>query len=196
MKHLIEKALAEGKSYSEYRTHITDLLAEGKVTGHTQTEALVGYSDLNTTRMKRLDKTIKLIDGFENEIEKIKEKYTLLVLSEGWCGDAAQALPVINIMTEANDKLDLKIISRDENIDLMNLFLTNGGQAIPKVLVIKKSDLSVVGDWGPRPGVAQQMILDYKKENGVIDEQAKIDLQKWYLKDKGISTQKEIITLF
>ena len=146
--------------------------------------------------MKRLDKTIKLIDGFENEIEKIKEKYTLLVLSEGWCGDAAQALPVINIMTEANDKLDLKIISRDENIDLMNLFLTNGGQAIPKVLVIKQSDLSVVGDWGPRPGVAQQMILDYKKENGVIDEQAKIDLQKWYLKDKGISTQKEIITLF
>lgn len=196
MKHLIEKALAEGKSYSEYRTHITDLLAEGKVTGHTQAEALVGYSDLNTTRMKRLDKTIKLIEGFENETEKIKEKYTLLVLSEGWCGDAAQALPVLNIMTEANEKLDLKIISRDENIDLMNLFLTNGGQAIPKVLVIKQSDLSVVGDWGPRPGVAQQMILDYKKENGVIDEQAKINLQKWYLKDKGISTQKEIIALF
>lgn len=196
MKHLIEKALAEGKSYSEYRTHITDLLAEGKVTGHTQTEALVGYSDLNTTRMKRLDKTIKLIDGFENETEKIKEKYTLLILSEGWCGDAAQALPVLNIMTEANDKLDLKIISRDENIDLMNLFLTNGGQAIPKVLVVKQSDLSVIGDWGPRPGVAQKMILDYKKENGVIDEQIKIDLQKWYLKDKGISTQKEIIALF
>lgn len=196
MKKLIEKALAQGKNYTEYRTHITDLLTEGKVTGNTQSEALVGYSDLNTTRMKRLDKTIKSMDGFETATEKIKENHTLLVLSEGWCGDAAQALPVLNKMSEANNHLSLKIVSRDENLELMDLFLTNGGQAIPKVLIIKNSDLKVIGDWGPRPSDAQKMIMDYKKEKGLIDEQIKIDLQKWYLKDKGVSTQKEILEFF
>ena len=196
MKKLIEKALAQGKNYTEYRTHITDLLTEGKVTGNTQSEALVGYCDLNTTRMKRLDKTIKLMDSFETATEKIKENHTLLVLSEGWCGDAAQALPVLNKMSEANNHLSLKIVSRDENLELMDLFLTNGGQAIPKVLIIKNNDLKVIGDWGPRPSDAQKMIMDYKKEKGLIDEQIKIDLQKWYLKDKGISTQKELLEFF
>jgi len=39
------------------------------------------------------------------------------------------------------------------------------------------------------------LIVDYKIANGVVDETAKIELQKWYLKDKGISTQNEITAL-
>ena len=77
----------------------------------------------------------------------------------------------------------------------MNLFLTNNNKSIPKLVIIDKDTGSVVNSWGPRPTGATQLILDYKKKFGVVDETAKADLQMWYLHDKGLSTQNEIIDL-
>jgi hypothetical protein len=54
----------------------------------------------------------------------------------------------------------------------------------------------VLGDFGPRPNGAKQLILDYKATHGVVDETAKVELQKWYLHDKGVSIQNEIMTIF
>jgi hypothetical protein len=98
-------------------------------------------------------------------------------------------------MAEASDKIDLRIVLRDDNDDLMNLFLTNGTKSIPKFIIIDKTASEVIGDFGPRPKEAKQLILDYKAVHGVVDEVAKIELQKWYLQDKGLSTQKEILAL-
>ena len=116
-----------------------------------------------------------------------------MVISEGWCGDAAQIVPVIHKMAELSNKIELKIVLRDENEALMNLFLTNGSKSIPKLIIIDKATSEVIGDFGPRPTGAKQLILDYKKEHGVIDETAKTELQLWYLHDKGVSTQNEIM---
>ena len=90
--------------------------------------------------------------------------------------------------------IDLRIVLRDDNDELMNQFLTNGARAIPKLIVLDK-DNKVIGNWGPRPEPARKLIADYKAANGVVDEPAKIELQKWYLQDKGITTQKEITSL-
>ena len=84
---------------------------------------------------------------------------------------------------------------RDENEELMNHFLTNKSKAIPKLIMIDKGTGSVLGDWGPRPQGAIDLIENYKEKFGVIDETAKADLQLWYLHDKGVSTQNEIIRL-
>jgi hypothetical protein len=149
---------------------------------------------LNSTRMKRLDKTIKIHDKTNAEIQKIKKPTTWLVLTEGWCGDAAQNLPVINKMADLNDNITLKIVLRDENLDLMDLFLTNGARAIPKLIVLDK-DNNLLDTWGPRPAVATKMVADYKTEHGALDAQLKEDLQVWYNKDKGKSTQDDFIKL-
>jgi hypothetical protein len=77
----------------------------------------------------------------------------------------------------------------------MNQFLTNSTKSIPKLIIVDKESNEVIADFGPRPIGAKQLILDYKSEHGVVDETAKIELQKWYLQDKGISTQKEIVEL-
>ena len=77
----------------------------------------------------------------------------------------------------------------------MNLFLTNGGKSIPKLIIIEKETLKIVSDWGPRPSQAIKLIVDYKAKFGIIDETAKTELQMWYLHDKGISTQDEIVDL-
>lgn len=194
MKRTIAKALFNSHSYSEYRKLITDLLKEGKSTGNEQSPELTNYSLLNETRMNRLEKTLKIPQENILKLNSLKHNYIWLVLSEGWCGDAAQLLPLFDKMADTSDgKIDMRIVFRDENEELMNMFLTNKGKAIPKLIVINKETSGALAHWGPRPKGASDLIINYKKEHGVIDEKAKTDLQLWYLHDKGLSAQDEII---
>jgi len=195
MKSITENSLSQSHSYVGYRNQIKDLLKEGKSTGNEQSEALTHFSKLNETRMNRLEKTITISNENIQKLQNLKRKYIWLVISEGWCGDAAQIVPVIFKISECTENIDLKIVMRDENDDLMNLFLTNGTKSIPKLIILDKITLEVLGDYGPRPIGANQFMLDYKKEFGMIDEKAKTDLQLWYLHDKGLSIQNEILEL-
>ena len=195
MKDIISNSLANSYSYEDYRTRIKNLLAEGKSSGDEQSDEILAYSQLNETRMNRLDKTIKITPETEAFLSALNTEYIWLVLSEGWCGDAAQILPIINKMAQVSDKVELKIVFRDENPELMNLYLTNGGKSIPKIIILDKNTLEVLADWGPRPAEAVKLIVDYKAKHGIVDETAKADLQMWYLHDKGVSTQNEIVNL-
>ncbi|MEE9408469.1 MAG: thioredoxin family protein [Polaribacter sp.] len=188
MKNSIEKSLKNTISYSEYRTLVNHLLTEDKSTGHEQSEALTNYSLLNDRRMKRLDKTIKISDETIQEFQKAQEPQTWLVITEGWCGDAAQNLPVINKIADLSENIDLKIVLRDDNLELMDSFLTNGGRSIPKLIALD-ADNNVLNTWGPRPTVATNMVADYKAANGSLDAEFKQDLQVWYNKNKGQSVQ-------
>lgn len=195
MKIPIAKALFNSHSYLEYRKLISDLLFEKKSTGDEQSEDLTHYSELNETRMNRLDKTIKITEQISLKLKSLTREYIWLVISEGWCGDAAQLLPIINKMAIESGKIDLRIVLRDENEELMKLFLTNKKKAIPILILVNKETGSVLGNWGPRPQTAADLVTDYRKEFGVIDETLKTNLQLWYLHDKGISTQNELINL-
>ncbi|RKS01377.1 thioredoxin family protein [Flavobacterium sp. 102] len=195
MVAIIQDSLAKSHSYTEYRNIVSSLLKEGKSTGNEQSEALTHYSELNETRMNRLEKTIKITDEFAEKLHQLQGEYLWLVISEGWCGDAAQLTPIFYKMAELSPKIELKMVFRDENDDLMNLFLTNGARSIPKLIILDKNTLEVLGDFGPRPQGAKQLILDYKAEHGLVDETAKTNLQLWYLHDKGLSTQQEIMAL-
>lgn len=194
MKQIIEHSLEKGISYDQYRKMVSDLLADGKSTGSNQSDSLLNYSMLNDRRMKRLDKTVRLAEETITSAKEVKEPVTWLVLTEGWCGDAAQTLPVINKIANESDQIDLKIVLRDENEDLMNQFLTNGGKSIPKLIALDENN-DVIDSWGPRPSIPTKMVADYKKEHGALDADFKKDLQIWYNKDKGINTQQDMMRL-
>jgi hypothetical protein len=194
MKNIIQESLKNTYTYLEYKNLVKHLLAEGKSTGPNQSEALTNYSLLNDKRMKRLDKTIKLTETTQLEIAKVTQPQTWLVITEGWCGDAAQNLPVIDKMASLNSNIELKLVLRDENLALMDLFLTNGGRSIPKLIILDK-DVNVMNTWGPRPKVATKMVADYKAEHGALDAAFKQDLQVWYNKDKGRSTQNDFVEM-
>ena len=194
MQDIIENSLKKGISYEAYRSLVSELLTSGKSTGIEQSEALLDYSMLNDRRMKRLDKTIQLSEETITTAKSVQEPVTWLVLSEGWCGDAAQTLPIINKIANQSDQIDLKIVLRDENEELMNQFLTNGGKSIPKLIALNKHN-EVINSWGPRPSLATKMVQDYKEEHGQLDADFKQDLQVWYNKDKGADTQKDMLTL-
>jgi hypothetical protein len=194
MKSIIQSALQNSHSYTEYRIIVSKLISEGKSTGKEQSADLLHYSELNEVRMKRLEKTLKLDPEVEKTLQNLKSNQTWLVISEGWCGDAAQILPIIKLMSEASKNIDLKLVFRDENEELINLFLTNGSKSIPKLLVLDES-FNLINHWGPRPEGAKNLIIEYKAKHGIVDEAAKIALQKWYLDDKGISTMMEIVAI-
>ncbi len=196
MKVSIAKALFNSYGYPEYKKIVSDLLTQGKSTGHEQSEDLLHYSTLNEARIKRLDKTIQVTEEVSAKLKALKKNYIWLVLAEGWCGDAAQILPIINKMAIASEhKVELKIVFRDDNDDLMKEFLTNGGKAIPKLICVDKQTGEFCDHWGPRPQAAADLITNYKIEHGVVDEEAKTQLQLWYLHDKGVSTQHEIMAM-
>jgi hypothetical protein len=189
---IIQNALQNSFSYAEYRKLASDLVAQEKPTGHDLSEALAHYAELNETRMNRLEKTITLTDAVIQTLQNSSKNAIWLVLAESWCGDAAQILPVLNKMSEASNGIQLNIVLRDDHDALMQLFLTNGAKSIPKLIILDAQTLNVVADWGPRPLGAKQLIEEYKATHGVVDETGKIELQKWYLHDKGISIQQEI----
>jgi len=195
MNTIIKNSLESSLSYQEYRDLTVKYASEGKTSGNTQTEDYVNYTKLNESRMHRLDKTMEVTDEAKKFLENLTKNYIWLVITETWCGDAAQIVPIIHKMAEVSDAIDLRIVLRDENEELMNMFLTNGTKSIPKLIIIDATTNEVIGDFGPRPQEAKQLILDYKAAHGVVDEAAKVALQKWYLADKGKSTQEAIIDL-
>ncbi|WP_396170020.1 thioredoxin family protein [Flavobacterium sp.] len=195
MNSILNTSIAKSSSYQQYRNLIAKLAQDGQTSGTNINPDYIHYTKLNESRMHRLDKTLEVIEDVKLFLENLSKEYIWLVLAESWCGDAAQILPVINKMAEVSDKIDLRIVLRDANEDLMNLFLTDGTKSIPKLIIIDIVSGAVVGDFGPRPKPAKQLILDYKATHGVVDEAAKIELQKWYLADKGVAIQQEIVAL-
>lgn len=194
MKTVITESLNKSQNYADYRKMVSDLLSEGKSTGENQSESLLNYSMLNDRRMSRLDKTIKLTEETLEQVKKVDAPRTWLVLTEGWCGDAAQTLPIINKIANENDQIDLKIVLRDENEQLMDQFLTNGSKSIPKLIALDENN-EVINSWGPRPSIATKMVQNYKEKHGALDADFKKDLQIWYNKDKGNNTQTDLLEL-
>lgn len=196
IEDLIKKGLAASYSYSEYRTLVSDLAEKGESTGSEQSEALTQYTQLNNSRMRRWDKTLKFSDAAVAKIKSVDQKISWLVLSESWCGDASPALPVMNKITEINPNITLSIILRDENLDIMNQFLTNGGMSIPKLIATDIAEASVLATWGPRSMKATKLVEDYKTAHGTLTPEFKQDLQLFYNKDKGQSILEDLLKLF
>lgn len=182
----------KGIPYANYREKITQLLSQGQTTGTDHSEAMLHYTKMNLQRMNRVEKTTVLNDQLLQVIDHLKGKYKFLVISEGWCGDAAQIVPVIDkIVSAMPDKFDLKLVWRDQNLELIDAYLTNGGRAIPVLLILDEKGDLVLPKWGPRPQILQDLLLNWKKETTdmlVIAEQ----LHGWYAKDKTQAIQKEL----
>lgn len=189
------KASEKATSYKEYRELVSEHVQNGTSTGPNQTEALAQYTLLNDSRMRRLDKTTKIPDNILGRINDFKGNQTWLVLTESWCGDAAQSMPIINKLAEITDKIDFRILQRDEHPELMNAFLTNGSQSIPKLIVIDSVTNKLIGEWGPRPSIATEMVNSYKTEHGSLSPEFKQDLQVWYNKDKGVNIAEDLTKL-
>lgn len=182
---LVEQAFDGAMDYSEYRNLVANHVANKTNSGAEQTEALYQYTLLNDSRMRRLDKTMQISKEIENAFANFKRNQTWLVLTESWCGDAAQSMPMMNKLAKTAPNITFKVALRDQHLELMDEFLTQGGRSIPKLIVLDNESNEIVGDWGPRPSKATQMVKEFKDKHGALTAEFKQDLQVWYNKDKG-----------
>ncbi|WP_421946019.1 thioredoxin family protein [Pedobacter sp.] len=181
----------QGMDYQTYRALVDQLLLEGKATGDVTYD--LHYTKMNVQRMSRVDKTVSLTEEFTSVIESLKENYKFLVITEGWCGDAAQIVPVFNkIATASLGKIDLKFVLRDKNLPLIDAHLTNGGRAIPVLIILNENADKVLATWAPRPQVLQTLLKEWKNETTEMTILAE-KLHGWYAKDKTLTTQAELI---
>lgn len=157
------------------------------------TKEKLGYYPLNLRRMKRINSTFKPGEAAENTFNEIKSGQTWMILSEGWCGDTAQNVPVINKLAKLNQNIDVKIILRDTYPEIMDKYLTYGARSIPKLVAFDEEGNELF-QWGARP----EPIYSIMKEHiaaGLPKHQREEILHTWYAKDGGKSTAGEIVEL-
>ena len=194
MESIIFTSLKNSISYEEYHKLFSKYVAEGKTSGQFQNEDLIHYTKLNWSRSARISKKLELENVIQDKIKLISKPLVFLIITEMWCGDAAQVVPVIGKIAQQNPLVETRVVFRNENPDLMANFLTNGAKSIPKIIIIESDSHTVLANWGPRPTAVQQMVLDYKKmtEKPPFTEFVTA-VQSWYNKDKGLAIQKEFI---
>jgi hypothetical protein len=190
MKKYVEKSM----TFAEYIKLIDDLLLEGKTTGPVQSEAMFGYGKINRQRMHRLEKTVKLDESLKEKARGIGSRWIWLVITEGWCGDAAQNIPVIEKIAAENERIETRYVLRDENPELMDKFLTDGARSIPKLICLDAGTFEVIGTWGPRPAAAMDYFYSLR-ESGMEKSLIMEKIQRWYLSDKERSIQSEFFRL-
>ncbi|MEJ9279387.1 MULTISPECIES: thioredoxin family protein [Ureibacillus] len=130
------------------------------------------------------------IDENDELIPLLKEKKPhILTITEDWCGDAMLNNPIMRKIAEAAG-LDIRCVFRDEDTDLIDRYLTNGGRAIPIYLFLNEEG-QVIGKWGPRAPELQQLVVEERaklpaKDNPTFEEKQKelyTTLQEKFVKD-------------
>ena len=186
MKNLWENAVSDEQYLKDAETKIIELENSSDENDKTYHH----YYQLGLTRMQRVDKTYKPQEELLEKFNSKKFKGNFLIISEGWCGDAAMIIPVIHQFFQ--ERNEVKITYRDEN-DLIESYLTNGAKSIPIVLILNESN-EVISHWGPRPKFGMELLKKHKgnPENYNSDEFHN-DLQVYYSKNKGKDIIEELL---
>lgn len=149
------------------------------------------YLVINQQRVKRLTQRLHLEPETEMAALNAKSGTKWLILNEHWCGDGAQIVPVqAAIALASKGRIEARVLFRDQNLELMDQFLTNGGRSIPKTIQLD-SEFRVTTSWGSRPAEAQELVMRVKAD----PERAHLyseELHKWYAVDRQQAIQSEL----
>ncbi len=117
----------------------------------------------------------------------------LVVLTEDWCGDAVNTVPVLAKWAAAAD-IPLRVLRRDAHPDVMDRYLTNGtARSIPVVIVLTEA-MDELGWWGPRPRALQEWVVE-QRQAGRDKKDLYPEIRRWYAKDKGETTLREVLAV-
>jgi len=195
MKTITLHNITQSYNYENYRNLVLKYAEDSKTSGD-QSEEKIAATFINAQRMKRIDKQCVINNNLNRLVSQINKKQKWIVISETWCGDSAQCLPVIAKIAKLNKNIKLEIIFRDEHLEVIDAFLTNGTRSIPKLICVDEETESINFIWGPRPRVIKDKVLELKSNNKEIthDELVK-HIHLWYAQDKTNAIQNEFSEL-
>ena len=186
-----QEFIQSGFTYKAYRQGLNDLLDSTPLddTGR----KMQHYIAKNVALMNKYDGTYKVATRLEAAVREAPA-VAWLVITEGWCGDAAFNIPMMAAVEKLfPEKVDLRLFLRDTNLDLMDANLTDGGRSIPKLIILNDS-LQPVGSWGPRPAALQTLMKAWKAE-GLELKQLLPLVHNWYDNDGTITLQDELTAM-
>ncbi len=196
MQQLItEEVLKRTLNFDQYMELTKTIVANPNYGGMYANEKTHRYTRSNLERMDKVLQHITINQKLYNALTDLDEDWVWLVLSEPWCGDASWGTPALYIFSTASEKIDFRILLRDENPEIMKAYQTEGSDSIPKLICLRKCDLKELGNWGPRPQVLQQMIMQWKDTPGLDYRESVRQLHAWYDEDMTRSIQDEMIDL-
>lgn len=186
--------LAASYTYASYRQLIADFLAPA-YSPDSKEAKLVDYYRQGEERMARLDQALQVQPELQAAAQQLTQRYVWLVITEGWCGDASQIVPVVEAVAQASGgRLETRYVLRDENPDLIDRYLTNGGRAIPITVLLHADTHTEAAVWGPRPAPAQALFQKLKSEETPFGELV-TQLNGWYEQDQTQTLQQELLKL-
>lgn len=183
-----------GLTYEEYILEWENVIANFDAENSTEKEKKNNeYKKLNFQRTKRVEKQYNVSTELKKLIQEINEDQLWMIITENWCGDSAQSLPVIAKIANENPKISLRILKRDSYLDIMDLFQTNGTRGIPKLVAFDKEGNELL-NWGPRPKLLQDL-FDKLKDEGIEKKKIYEELHVWYPKFGIDEIEKEFIMM-
>lgn len=194
-----QNLLAHPMTYETYLEYWNDIVSEKSAEAARYKEQnLYKYAETALEITQKVEKTLTLEKKLFNEIIKWCKtspiSLNLSMIAEPWCGDISHILPVLYaIQVASEDKISVSIYLRDSNEELMNLFLTNGGKAIPILLFLNQNIL--IAKWGPRTAAATDKLSELKAQNLPTSDLYR-QLSAWYEQDKTKAFQEELYTIF
>lgn len=123
----------------------------------------------------------------------IPGRWNVIALTEDWCGDAINTLPVFDRLAEVAGNIELRVLLRDENPDLMDAHLTNGTSRSIPVLIVYDEAFRERGWWGPRPAPIQEWVVTEGMELDVKDRYREV--RRYYARDKGRTALDEFLRI-
>jgi hypothetical protein len=125
-------------------------------------------------------------------VEALGGRWRLLALSEDWCGDSINILPIVARLTDSVTNMELRILGRDANPDIMDAHLTGTSRSIP-IVILLNDKFRECGWWGPRPFALQRWV----QEKGMLLTPAERyrEIRSFYARDRGATTIEEIVSM-
>lgn len=101
-------------------------------------------------RWAQVDARAQLTAGQCELIESFTREMKMLIVSGVWCGDCIQQIPLIARIADANaKKIQLRILDRDQHLDLSEQLRINAGLRIPVALLMAE-DFELCSIYGER----------------------------------------------
>ena len=149
--------------------------------------------EANAGLWRSLARRAEVTGDVVERVRALGQRWHLLVLAEDWCGDAVNTLPVLAKLADVADNLDLRILSRDANPDLMDSHRApNGARAVPVVIALD-ADFVERGFWGSRPSPLKTWVES--EGMSMPKEERYREIRRWYARDRGATTLDEIVGL-
>ncbi len=137
-------------------------------------------------------KRVTIPPAMSARVEALGGRWRLLVLNEDWCGDSVNILPIVARLAESVTNMELRILGRDANPDIMDAHLTNGSRSIP-IVILLNDKFRECGWWGPRPFALQRWVME---KGMALDKSERYrEIRTFYARDRGATTIEEIVSM-